>query len=73
MSELASIEKVVLLESVVLFSYCTADELVRMKIHGFDQIRADPFTIDLAEDLSHLEQRHGPHSYSHPVPSGAPA
>ena len=31
MSELASIEKVVLLESVVLFSYCTADELVRIE------------------------------------------
>ena len=30
MSELASIEKVVFLESVVLFSYCTADELVRI-------------------------------------------
>jgi CRP-like cAMP-binding protein len=30
-SELASIEKVVLLESVVLFSYCTADELVRIE------------------------------------------
>ena len=31
MSELASIEKVVFLESVVLFSYCTADELVRIE------------------------------------------
>jgi len=30
-SELASIEKVVFLESVVLFSYCTADELVRIE------------------------------------------
>jgi CRP-like cAMP-binding protein len=30
LSELASIEKVVFLESVVLFSYCTADELVRI-------------------------------------------
>lgn len=30
MSELANIEKVVFLESVVLFSYCTADELVRI-------------------------------------------
>lgn len=30
MSELASIEKVVFLESVVLFSYCSADELVRI-------------------------------------------
>lgn len=30
MSELASIEKVVFLESVVLFSYCTADELLRI-------------------------------------------
>ncbi len=31
MNELASIEKVVFLESVVLFSYCTADELVRIE------------------------------------------
>ena len=31
MSELASIQKVVFLESVVLFSYCTADELVRIE------------------------------------------
>jgi CRP-like cAMP-binding protein len=30
MSELASIEKVVFLESVVLFSHCTADELIRI-------------------------------------------
>jgi CRP-like cAMP-binding protein len=30
-SELASIEKVVFLESVVLFSYCTGDELVRIE------------------------------------------
>jgi CRP/FNR family transcriptional regulator len=30
-NELTSIEKVVLLESVVLFSYCTADELVRIE------------------------------------------
>jgi CRP-like cAMP-binding protein len=30
-SELASIEKVVFLESVVLFSYCTADELLRIE------------------------------------------
>ncbi len=31
MSELTSIEKVVFLESVVLFSYCTADQLVRIE------------------------------------------
>ena len=31
MSELTSIEKVVFLESVMLFSYCTADELVRIE------------------------------------------
>jgi CRP-like cAMP-binding protein len=30
-SKLTSIEKVVFLESVVLFSYCTADELVRIE------------------------------------------
>jgi len=30
LSELANIEKVVFLESVVLFSYCTADELVHI-------------------------------------------
>lgn len=31
MSKLTSIEKVVFLESIVLFSYCTADELVRIE------------------------------------------
>ena len=37
MSELASIEKVVFLESVVLFSYCTADELLRIAAIASEQ------------------------------------
>jgi CRP-like cAMP-binding protein len=54
-NELASIEKVVFLESVVLFSYCTAEELLRIAAISTERgFAAGEVLYEANEPSSHL-------------------